>query len=176
MNILFKKLDINNSTHLESLVKWENDPEINYLIHPRPDATKELFAPKIEDVRERHQKDDPNFQVYMIYDDDKLVGNFSLRIDPGHLYKKIQGTSWLGLTIGEEVYRGRGVAKKAMEFFERESVRLGLNRVELGVFEFNERAHRFYQKLGYQEIGRIKDFTFWNEQYWSDIRMEKRIK
>ncbi|WP_369010066.1 GNAT family N-acetyltransferase [Alkalihalobacillus sp. TS-13] len=51
----------------------------------------------------------------------------------------------------------------------------GLKRIELGVFEFNKQAYKLYQKLGYQEIGRIKDFTYWNDKMWYDIRMEKYL-
>jgi hypothetical protein len=34
-------------------------------------------------------------------------------------------------------------------------------------------AHKLYQKAGYVEIGRIPDFTFWQDKMWEDIRMEK---
>jgi RimJ/RimL family protein N-acetyltransferase len=42
----------------------------------------------------------------------------------------------------------------------------------MGVFEFNANAKKLYQKFGYQEIGRVKDFTFWQGRLWQDIRME----
>ena len=89
--------------------------------------------------------------------------------------KKVKGTSWLGLTIGEKEYWGTGVAKIAMEYFEEESRRLGANRIELGTFEFNYRAQAFYKKLGFVEIGRLDKFTYWDGKYWDDIRMEKYL-
>jgi RimJ/RimL family protein N-acetyltransferase len=49
------------------------------------------------------------------------------------------------------------------------------NRIELGVFEFNTVAIGLYKKMGYNEIGRIEDFTYWNGKMWQDIRMEKII-
>ncbi|MCT1905441.1 GNAT family N-acetyltransferase [Oceanobacillus sojae] len=51
----------------------------------------------------------------------------------------------------------------------------GLKRIELGVFEFNIAGQKLYQKLGYKEIGRIKDFTYYQNKMWSDIRMEKYV-
>jgi len=60
--------------------------------------------------------------------------------------------------------------------YHKSEIRLhGLKRIELGVFEFNENARRLYQKLGYKEIGRIPDFTYWNGKMWPDIRMEKEL-
>lgn len=51
----------------------------------------------------------------------------------------------------------------------------GLKRIELGVFEFNQQAQKLYQKLGYKEIGRIDNFTYWQGKMWTDIRMEKYL-
>lgn len=48
-------------------------------------------------------------------------------------------------------------------------------RIELGVFEFNTNALKLYQKLGYKEINRTEDFTYWNGKMWHDIRMEKYL-
>ena len=62
-----------------------------------------------------------------------------------------------------------------MSHVETEIRLRGLARVELGVFEFNENARRMYEGLGYREIARIKDFTYWNGRMWQDIRMEKRL-
>ncbi len=90
--------------------------------------------------------------------------------------KKVSGTSWLGLIIGEKEYWGTGAAVIAMKFFEDESLRLGLKRIELGTFEFNIRAQNFYKKLGYTEIGRLKNFTYYNNRFWDDIRMEKILR
>ena len=47
--------------------------------------------------------------------------------------------------------------------------------MELGVFEFNTRALKLYQKLGYTEIARIDAFTYWEGKMWQDIRMEKYL-
>ncbi len=62
-----------------------------------------------------------------------------------------------------------------MRYIETEIRLHGLGRIELGVFEFNENARQLYEKVGYKEIGRIEDFTYWNGKMWQDIRMEKQI-
>ena len=62
-----------------------------------------------------------------------------------------------------------------MQFLEEQIRDRGLKRIELGVFEFNTRAIHLYQQLGYREIGRINDFTFWQDRLWQDIRMEKLL-
>jgi hypothetical protein len=55
------------------------------------------------------------------------------------------------------------------------SPRGSIGRLELGVFEFNHAARRLYEKLGYKEIGREYDFTYYDGRMWPDIRMEKEL-
>lgn len=54
------------------------------------------------------------------------------------------------LRVGER-YRGRGFARAAMEFAEREARRRGLTHVALNVFGGNEPARTLYRSLGYGE-------------------------
>ena len=77
------------------------------------------------------------------------------------------------ITIGEPEGRGKGIGYVAIKYFEEQIKKEGLKRIELGVFEFNKQAQKLYQKMGYKEIGRINDFTYWQDKLWTDIRMEK---
>ena len=92
-----------------------------------------------------------------------------------HLYKHEPDTAWLGMGIGEASARNKSVGTQALAYLEEQIKQQGLKRIELGVFEFNEPALKLYQKRGYQEIGRIKDFTYWQGKMWTDIRMEKYL-
>jgi RimJ/RimL family protein N-acetyltransferase len=113
--------------------------------------------------------------TFLIYRDGQLVGEMDYQVDPKHLFKKETGTAWIGIIIGEERARGKGIGQQALDYLEEEIRKQGLKRIELGVFEFNTSAIRLYQKAGYQEIGRIPDFTYWNDKMWQDIRMEKYL-
>lgn len=172
MNIHFKKLNLDNSQQLMALAKWDNE---HYdLITPVKNKDQPVEVVTCESLRKKYSEiSTTNFSLYFIYDDKKPIGNFSIMIDPNHLFKKIAGTCWLGTTIGEKEYWGTGVSAKTMAFCEKEAKALGLQRIEIGIFEFNIRSLKSYQKLGFIEIGRIKDFTYWNGRYWDDIRLEK---
>ena len=98
-----------------------------------------------------------------------------MHIDPPMLFKKAEGTCWLGMTMGEKDYWGTGAAREAFRLFEEILKAQSIKRIELGVFEFNERAQKFYEKMGFKKIGEINDFTYWDERFWKDIRMEKYL-
>lgn len=113
--------------------------------------------------------------IYLIHLDGQVIGEMDYQVDPAHLFKKEVGTAWIGISIGEEIGRGKGIGYLAMQHLEEQIKRQGLKRIELGVLEFNASAIKLYQKSGYTEIGRIKDFTYWQGKMWQDIRMEKYI-
>lgn len=174
MNIHFTKLsDPSLSEILSAFTQWENDPTLTYLSRPNLSQAdidrKSKVDPDELGQRLEHQT------LYLIHLNDQLVGELSFQIDPAHLYKKEPGTAWIGIIIGEESARGKGLGMAAMKFLEEEIRKAGYQRIELGVFEFNTAAQKLYQKMGYVEIGRIPDFTFWQDKMWTDIRMEKYL-
>ena len=173
MDVKFKKLIKPDTEVLEYLNKWENDAALIPLI--RPNRNQEALEIRevltAQDLEERLVHN----HTFLIYQDGKLVGEMDYQIDPKHVYKKETGTAWIGIILGEEIARGKGIGQQALQYLEEEIRKQGLKRIELGVFEFNTSAIKLYQKAGYQEIGRLPDFTYWNDRMWQDIRMEKYL-
>jgi RimJ/RimL family protein N-acetyltransferase len=173
MDITFKRLIEPDTKVLEYLNKWENDPTLIPLIRPNRDeeALEMREVLTVQDLEERLVHN----HTFLIYLGDQLIGEMDYQIDPKHLFKKETGTAWIGIIIGEEIARGKGIGHQALQYLEEEIRKQGLRRIELGVFEFNTNAIKLYQKAGYQEIARIPDFTYWDGKMWQDIRMEKYI-
>lgn len=158
---------------VETFNRWNNDPAIVHFI--RPVRSKEELEARqwmtVEDLAMRLQTHD----IFLIYSNGALVGEVNVVYDAPHLYSKEDGSAWLGLVIGEATGRGKGVGTEALRLLEIILREKDTPRIELGVFGFNDSAHRLYTKLGYNEIVRIENFTYWNGQFWPDIRMEKRL-
>ena len=173
MDIRFKKLAEPTAEIVEFINRWENDPALIPFI--RPNNTRDDLESRkvitIADLRKRLA----DHHTYLIYLEGQLIGKMEYQIDAKHLYKKETGTAWIGILIGEEIGRGKGIGYLTMKYLEEQIKLQGLKRIELGVFEFNENAIKLYKKLGYKEIVRINDFTYWQGKMWQDIRMEKYI-
>lgn len=174
MNITYKKLTEPTLEFAEALNKWENDQTLVHLTRPNQnkEALKKESVVTLDSVKERLEHN----QIYVIRMDGQIIGELSFQVDPAHLYKKETGTAWIGITIGENSARGKGIGSSAMQFLEKQIKKQGLKRMELGVFEFNTIAIKLYKKLGFQEIARIDNFTYWEGKMWQDIRMEKYIQ
>ncbi len=173
MDISYKKLTTNDISDFDDIARWDNDKEIQHFLIPNfkneeiPDITGEKLAGFLRG-NESHK------EIYMIIAQGENIGCFSIEFEFPHLYLKEKST-WISMCIGEKRFLGKGMAKKAMEFIENYSKERGYNRIELGVFEFNEKAQALYKKCGFQEIGRIPEFTYYNGNKYDDIRMEKRF-
>lgn len=173
MNITFEKLIVPTPEIAEAFNRWENDPVLIPFIRVNPtkdDLEKREIVTSEELVQRLERKN-----IYLVYEHGKLIGTMEYHVDPVLLYKKETGTAWIGINIGEESARGKGIGAVALKFLEEQIKAQGLRRIELGVFEFNTSAIKLYKKLGYQEIARIDDFTFWQGKLWQDIRMEKHL-
>ena len=172
-NITFTKLIEPTPEIAASFTRWENDPTL--IPFMRPNANEQDLLKRSTVTEEELKKRLEHDQYYLIYLDGSLIGEMNFQMDPGHLYKKEHGTAWVGITIGEASGRNQGIGYQAMQYLEGQIQQKGIHRIELGVFEFNTNAFRLYQKLGYNEIGRIEGFTYWQGKMWQDVRMEKYL-
>lgn len=67
----------------------------------------------------------------------------------------------VGIVIGDERLRGQGLGTDAMRLLVRYAQQeLGLHRVELEVYPFNQPAIRSYEKLGFRLDGTRRAATF----------------
>lgn len=173
-NLKFVLLDVENSEQVDFIFINQRDPRWRHLVCPQgprfpvPAESLQLFQEELrQSVMEKEH--------YLIKLESSYIGDISLMIDPPMLFKKEPGSGWLGIGLFDEKWHGTGIAALAMEFIEDRAKKRNLKRLELGVFEFNLRSQRFAKKCGYVEIGRIPDFTFYQNKFWSDLRLEKRL-
>jgi RimJ/RimL family protein N-acetyltransferase len=78
----------------------------------------------------------------------------------------------LGVGIGEPDYWGKGYGSEAVNLLLRFGFEaLNLRRVSLTVFEYNQRAYKSYQKLGFQVEGCARQMLNRFERRWDMIYM-----
>ncbi len=112
--------------------------------------------------------------VFLVEKDLVVIGEVSYDLNFPLIMKKDKKTAWIGIVFPEA--KGKGYGKVAMKFLEEKIKELGIERIELACFEYNTRAYDFYKKLGYKEIGRLDKFTYCDNKWWQDIRMEKEFE
>lgn len=144
-------------------VRWLNDPDvIRFLSIYQPISTA-------DEIRwfQRHLESKDDF-VYAIETAEGVhIGNIGLH-----------GLDWknhnavLGVFIGEKAYWGLGYGSDAiLALLHFAFGEMNLHRVELSVFDFNERAIRCYRKCGFQLEGSRRQALYREGEYHDVLLM-----
>ena len=95
-------------------------------------------------------------------DENKLIGGMFLEVVdwPGR-------DSSVAIFIGERENWGKGYGTDAMRLLLQYAfLELNLRRVSLGVFEYNPRAIRSYEKVGFCHEGRMRKYLNHEGKHW----------
>ncbi|MBM3140210.1 MAG: GNAT family N-acetyltransferase [Chloroflexi bacterium] len=157
-------------TDTPRFLPWINDPEVRHLLGAA--AYQYSLAAEEEFIRSR-QENSWEAGVFLVIeamdadDEPRTIGNLEAR----RLHAESRHAE-IGILIGDREYWGRGYGEDAMRtlcrfLFEE----LDLHRVYLSVLEFNPRARRSYEKVGFVEEGRKREHAFIAGRYYDVIEM-----
>jgi RimJ/RimL family protein N-acetyltransferase len=102
-----------------------------------------------------------------VVDSNRLIGTCALsQLDADN------GSALFHITIGEKDTWGRGYGTEATRLMlDHAFTELGLHRVALTVFAFNERAVRSYRSVGFVVEGRAREAIWREGRWWDEISM-----
>lgn len=171
----FRKANLDSEQDCLAILQWENDPEIRHLFCWFKDKESHDHLTTLNEVahRKRNHPEDPSSEHWLILRDHQPIGEIKYNFDPPQIISNQPKTAWTSIVIGEKSEHGRGTGKHAMNFIEDRARINGALAFEIGAFEFNQIALKLYRKLGYHEIAKVPNFTYWNGKMWADIRMIK---
>ncbi|MBI3750725.1 MAG: GNAT family N-acetyltransferase [Chloroflexi bacterium] len=153
------------SGNLAAFRRWYADPEVARLA-------------RYQDAPMRLDEIDRFFQVRAIGPDslamaihvagsDRLIGSCAFSQLDGD-----NGSAMYHITIGEKDTWGHGYGTEATALMLDHAFRaLGLHRIALTVFEFNERAIRAYRRCGFTVEGRAREAIWRDGHWWDEIQM-----
>ena len=151
--------------NLDAFRRWYADPEIARL------ARYQEGPMRIEEI-------DRFFQVRAIGLDslamaihirgtNRLIGTCAFSQLDGD-----NGSAMYHITIGEHDAWGRGYGTEATSLMVDHAFgTLGLHRISLSVFEFNERAVRSYASCGFVAEGRARESIRRDGRWWDEVSM-----
>ncbi|HLA17024.1 MAG TPA: GNAT family protein [Candidatus Limnocylindrales bacterium] len=157
--------------NLAAVRRWYSDPEIGRLARR---AEAPMTNAEIERFFERHVIG-PESLAMAVHErgTGRLIGSCAFSVlDPDN------GSALYHITIGEKDTWGRGHGTEATRLMLAHAFEtLGLHRIGLTVFAFNERAIRAYRRCGFTVEGRAReaiwrDGTYWDELFMSILRSD----
>ena len=151
--------------NLAAFRRWYSDPEVvrltRYQDGPMGAGEVERFF-----VSRVLGPDSLTFAIH-VRETDRLIGTTAFSQLDGD-----NGSALFHITIGEKDAWGHGYGTEATELMLRHAFEeLGLHRIALSVFSFNERAIRSYRKVGFAVEGRARDAILRDGRYWDEVQM-----
>lgn len=133
--------------------RWSRDSEFLQLLDSDPAQPTD-----VKRLQERMRKDADNerpgnfFFLIQRLQDERVVGETALTSASDQ-----HRNAWLSIAIGERELWGQGFGSDAVQVALRFAFQeLNLHRVSLSTFEYNPRAVRAYEKIGFVHEGRVR--------------------
>jgi len=160
--IVLRRHDARNVTAFQ---RWYADPEVARLTRyqdgpMRADEVRRFFEARVAGTGSLAL-------AIHLRDTNRLIGTCAFSQLDGD-----NGSALFHITIGEHDCWGRGYGTEAtVLMLEHAFETLGLHRVGLAVFAFNERAIRSYRKVGFVVEGRSREGIWRDGRFHDEIQM-----
>lgn len=152
----------NEPADADNYVRWLNDEAVRQWVTFHLPMTEKAEREFLDTVA---TKPDRVAFALVLKDGDRHIGAVGL-----HELRWKDRAAVLGIIIGEQDCWGQGYGTEATRLLLRYAfTTLNLNRVELGVFAFNERAVRTYEKCGFVREGVRRQWAFINGRYIDEL-------
>ena len=119
----------------------------------------------------RALKRHPDAAVFVAEDDGTVVGRLSVARDP---HRSSHHVADLGLMVAAG-HRRRGIGRALLEQAVVWARDVGVRKLELHVFPWNEPAIRLYEQFGYEREGFRRDHYRRGDEYVDAILMAYRV-
>jgi len=146
------------------LRKWSDDAEIRGLIGEVTSMSQADCEKFLEEVCADNSRE---WFVVVIKKNDRVIGEAGLlRMFPAWR------TTDVSVIIGEKEEWGKGYGTETILLLLDYAFRhLDFHRVAIGVVGFNERALRFWEKVGFRREGIQRDGYYYDDKYYDFVTM-----
>lgn len=146
------------------LRQWSRDAELSGLIGEVASMSKADSEKFLEEVRGDRKR---AWFMVIVKENDKVIGEAGLlRMDRAWL------TTDVSVIIGEKTEWGKGYGTETIGLLLNYAFRhLKFHRVAVGVVGFNERALRFWEKVGFRKEGIQRDGYYYDGKYYDFVMM-----
>lgn len=160
----FVTLRLPRESDVEAAYAWDRDPELAAW-NGRPPIPLSLDAAR-RDYLARWR--DSSVKTFIIESEDRTIGMATL-------YDFRRGSCELGIKIGPEGLRGRGLASETVRLLVQYAVyALGLDAVRGSTLEHNHRMQRVFEKCGFEKTGQGSMLSRYDNRRYTELFYEHR--
>ena len=145
-------------------VEWLNDPELAVMLQI---VVKPVSLAGEREFMEKISKDPYQFAI-VDKKSNKLIGGCGLKdVD------LVNRTALMGIFLGNRKYWGKGYGEEATRLLVDFAFSyVNLRSIMLEVFDFNPRAVRCYEKVGFKHVGRRRCAKLLGDKCYDEVLMD----
>ncbi len=155
-----------DSQHYEKYTEWLNSGTVAIGLGVFHQIIGEETEKKTlgEMIQSKNQK---QFAIVTL-ENDELLGNCGI-----FSINNVNRSATVGLFIGDSSSRGVGFGTDAMALLLDFAFNyLNLHTINLQLFAFNKLAYTMYKKVGFKEVGRMREKAYLKGKYYDEIIMD----
>ncbi|MCM3163756.1 GNAT family N-acetyltransferase [Metabacillus litoralis] len=153
-----------NKNDSQQILKWINNPELKYL-------TGTVY-PISEFEHEKWFENKLTEKVNKMFGIEEKTTNNLIGVIGFNNTDFINRNTEIFVYIGNDEYWGKGIGTDAVKSIIKFAFEdLNLHRVSLGVFSYNSRAIKAYEKVGFETEGIMKESVFKAGKYHDKVLM-----
>jgi len=150
MTVTYREAKLGDAAALRELFA---DSFVDTFGHLYPPADLQEFLDSNSEAKWRANLSDPQVAIRVAETDDELAGFIELA--PKHLpYETSAPAIELRRLYLRSSAHGRGIADELMKWGLREAAARGAQELVLSVYVDNHRARRFYERYGFEAVGK----------------------
>ena len=152
----------------KAFARWDLNSEYGRLYNSsaRPLRSAKSYSKWMEEEIVKMEVANYYFSIRTLTDD-KLIGDLGLNV-----VNWVGRDAFVGLGIGETEYWSKGYGSDALNTLLRFAfTEVNLKRVSLTVFEYNPRAIRCYEKVGFRHEGHLRNVLNREGRRWDEVYM-----
>lgn len=154
--------------HLDYIMEHFNDPKLRVFLGGYLPVTRNMEREWIQAAEDNLKKRREFHFAIEALPKGEMIGTLAL-----HDVEWLARTCVLGIAVYEEKNWGKGLGSEAMRLLiDFAWTHLNLKRIELSVHDFNARAIRAYEKLGFKMYGTAHQKAYLGGQYVDTHYME----
>lgn len=155
-NVFLRSVEISDTQLIQ---QWHNDPDIRRAA--RLGELPVTYAKEEKDISLARDSQDEIYLLIVKKEKDQPIGFIRLNI-----VDRASRNMWLRMIIGDKNARGTNLAQEALTLvldwiFSEQN----MNRISLETYATNERAIRFFEKLGFKQEGVIREAVYVDGEY-----------
>jgi len=140
----------------------------------KPEDMNEYISEAFSIEQTNREFVDKNSVFFIAENDGEMIGYAKLQKNSGEDCVSDKNPIELQRLYVERKFHGAGIAAKLMEACFEEAKRQNFQTIWLGVWEYNFRAQKFYEKLGFQNVG--NHVFMLGRAAQTDLVMEKKLE